>query len=126
MKPKKISAILIWSQNYKALADRYRKKLGAGIIEEINHPNDTGVGLSIGESYLWIGKHSKVKGRSKDPYRIMFNISVDSVGQAFEELKTKGVDFIAEPFKAFTFDSYFATFTDLDGNGNIVQLIGGK
>ena len=124
MKLKKISAILIWSENYQALADWYRDKLGAKTIEEITHPNDTGVGLSVGESYLRVGNHSKVKGKSKDPYRIMFNISVDSVSEAYEELKAKGVEFIAEPFKAFTFDSYFATFKDLDGN--IVQLIGCK
>jgi hypothetical protein len=54
----------------------------------------------------------------------MFNISVDSVERAFQELKNKGVEFIAEPFKAPTFDSYFATFKDLDGN--IVQFIGPK
>jgi len=98
--------------------------LGAGVIEEINHPDDTGVGLSIGESYLWVGKHPKVKGKNKDPYRIMFNISVDSVTDSYKELKEKGVKFIAKPFKAPTFDSYFATFTDLDGN--IIQFIGEK
>ena len=124
MKIKKISAILIWSENYQALAEWYKEKLGAGTIEEINHPNDTGVGLSVGESYLWVGKHSEVKGKNKDPFRIMFNISVDSVIEAYNELKGKGVGFIAEPFKAPTFDSYFATFKDLDGN--IMQFIGGK
>ena len=54
----------------------------------------------------------------------MFNISVDSVTKRFEELKSKGVEFIAEPFKAPTFDKYFATFKDFDGN--IIQLIGEK
>jgi len=68
--------------------------LGAGVIEEINHPDDTGVGLSIGESYLWVGKHPKVKGKNKDPYRIMFNISVDSVTDSYKELKEKGVKFL--------------------------------
>ena len=124
MKIKKIGAILIWSEDYQALANWYKEKLGAGTIEELNHPNDTGVGLSIGESYLWIGKHSGVKGKNKDPYRIMFNISVDSVTSAYDELKNRGVEFIAEPFKAPTFDSYFATFKDLDGN--IIQFIGDK
>lgn len=124
MKLKEISAILLWSEDYKALSTWYKEKLGLEIIEELTHPDDTGVGLSVGESYLWIGKHSKVKGKNTDPYRIMFNISVDSVSQVYEELVGKGVEFIAEPFKAPTFDSYFATFKDLDGN--ILQLIGGK
>jgi len=124
MKLNEISAVLIWSEDYKALAKWYKEKLGLETIEEINHPDDTGVGLSIGESYFWIGKHSKVHGKNKDPFRIMFNISVDSVQEAYEKLKNKGVEFIAKPFKAPTFDAYFATFKDLDGN--IVQFIGSK
>lgn len=124
MNLKNISTTLIWSENYEALANWYKEKLGLSTIEEIHHPNDTGTGLAVGDSYLWIGKHSEVHGKSKDPYRMMFNISVDSVEEAYNELKAKEVEFIAEPFKAFTFDSYFATFKDLDGN--IVQFVGNK
>ena len=119
-----ISAILIWSDDYVALAEWYKEKLGLEVIEELNHPNDTGIGLDVGGSYLWIGKHSKVAGKNQDPHRLMFNISVDSVQEAYENLEAKGVEFIAKPFKAFTFDSYFATFKDLDGN--VVQFIGTK
>lgn len=117
-----ISAVLIWSENYEALARWYIDKLGLEIIEELNHPDDTGYGLSVGESYLWIGKHSEVKGKNKDPYRWMINLSVASVSEAYRTLKDRGVEFIAQPFKAPTFDKYFATFTDLDGN--VIQLIG--
>ena len=124
MKFKEISAVLIWSGNYKELVSWYQEMLGLKTIEELTHPEDTGVGLALGKSYLWIGKHSEVKGKSKDPYRIMFNITVDSVQKTYEELMHKGVEFIAKPFKAPTFDSYFATFKDLDGN--IIQLIGKK
>lgn len=120
----KIGAVLIWSENYKKLVDWYREKFGFEVIEEINHPQDTGVGIRVGKSYLWIGQHSEVKGISKEPYRIMFNISVDSVDKSYKELLSKGVKFIAEPFKAPTFDEYFATFQDLDGN--TLQLIGPK
>ncbi len=88
----------------------------------INHPEDTGVGLAIGKSYFWIGKHSEVKGKNKDPYRMMFNIEVGSVEKEYKMLKEKGVKFIAKPFKAPTFDLYFATFVDLDGN--IGQIVG--
>ncbi len=124
MKLGNISAVLIWSENYSAMVDWYKDKLGLEVIEELNHPEDTGVGLRVGESYLWIGQHSEVKGKNQDPYRIMFNITVESVQKAYEELLSKGVEFVAKPFKAPTFDKYFATFTDLDGN--VVQFIGGK
>lgn len=54
----------------------------------------------------------------------MFNLDVESVKKTYETLKKRGVEFIATPFKAPTFDKYFATFNDLDGN--LVQLFGDK
>ena len=119
---KSISALLIWSGDYKKLADWYRDKFGFGTIEELNHPKDTGIALRVDESYLWIGQHSEVQGKNKDPFRIMFNISVDSVGETYNDLASKGVNFIAKPFKSPVSEKYFATFEDLDGN--VGQLIG--
>ena len=52
----------------------------------------------------------------------MYNISVDSVDTAYAYLIKKGVTVIAKPFKAPTFDKWFATFSDPDGN--TIQLIG--
>lgn len=121
---KSITAVLFWSEDYQKLADWYREKFGFKVIEELDHPDDTGIALAIGDSYFWIGKHSEVKGKNKDPFRIMINIKVDSVEKAYKMLKAKGVEFLAEPFKAPTFDLYFATLKDLDGN--ILQLIGKK
>lgn len=123
---KKISTILIWSEDYKALSDWYEKKLGLQILDEIHHPEDTGIRFQVGtgETTLWIGQHSKVHGKNKDLHRHMFNLMVDSVSESYEELKAKGIVFLAQPFKAPTFDKYFATFYDLDEN--LVQIIGGK
>jgi len=121
---KRVSEVLIWSGNYRKLAEWYQDKLGLKVIEELNHPDDTGIAMRIGESYFWVGKHSGVRGKNKDPYRIMINIEVDSVSGTYKKLKRRGVKFIADPFKAPTFDKYFATFCDLDGN--VLQLIGDK
>lgn len=122
----KISTILIWSEDFRKLADWYQEVLGFKVIEELDHPKDTGVLFEInpGGTWLWIGQHSKVKGKNLDQHRHMFNLNVQSVTEAYEELKEKGVKFLAKPFKAPTFDKYFATFYDLDGN--LLQLIGGK
>lgn len=119
-----ISAVLIWSDNYKALANWYKEKLDLEILETINHPNDTGIGFMVGSVYLWIGKHSEVHGKNKDIHRHMFNFVVDSVSDAYTKLQERGVIFLAKPFKAPTMDKYFATFYDLDNN--LIQLIGGK
>lgn len=124
MQFKKISTILIWSENWKPLADWYQNTFSLKAIEEINHPQDTGRLFEFPEGgvWLWVGQHSEVKGQSQDPCRIMFNINVDSVTEAHKYLLDKGVTCIAPPFKAPTFDKYFATFSDLDGN--YFQIIG--
>lgn len=121
---KQISTLLIWSDNYKPLADWYIATLSLNKVEELSHPKDTGVLLEFasGGPWLWIGQHDHVKGKNKDPHRIMYNINVDSVTDAHEELREKGVEFFAPPFKAPTMNKYFATFFDLDGN--MLQLIG--
>lgn len=120
----KISTVLIWSENWKKLADWYQEIFNFKVIGEINHPRDTGVlwELPEGGVWLWVGQHSEIKGKNKDPLRIMFNINVDSVDKAYEYLVSKKVEVIAKPFKAPTFDKYFATFADPDGN--VFQIIG--
>lgn len=121
---KNVSDIIVWSQDYKKLAKWYQDKLELQKIGEVNHPQDKAIGFRIGTVELWIGFHDRVKGKNKDKYRIMHNFTVDSVSESYKHLLIKGVKFIAKPFKAPTFDKYFATFQDLDGN--IIQLIGGR
>lgn len=121
---KRISTVLIWSENFQALADWYVDKLGLEIKKQLNHPEDTGVLFQIGDTQLWIGQHSEVKSKNKDKARHMFNLDVDSVEESYKYLKDKGVQFIAVPFKAPTMDYYFVTFLDLDDN--IIQLKGAK
>jgi hypothetical protein len=121
---KNISTILIWSEDFKALSDWYKNVFDFQVVEELDHPQDTGVLFRVGNTNLWIGQHSEVYGKNKDIHRHMFNIDVESVTEACEYLKGKDVEFLAEPFKAPTFDKYFATFYDLDQN--LVQLIGNK
>lgn len=121
---KTISTVLIWSEDFRKLSDWYKEKLDLAPVEELDHPKDTGVLFTIGTVNLWIGQHDKVHGKNSDPHRHMFNITVDSVSETYEYLTSKGVEFIATPFKAPTFDKYFATFYDADKN--LIQLIGGK
>lgn len=120
----RISTVLIWSEDFRALSEWYKEKLELTVGEELDHPQDTGVLFRIGDTNLWIGQHSEVKGKNQDSPRHMFNINVDSVEEAYTFLKNKDVEFVATPFKAPTMDKYFATFLDLDNN--MVQLIGGK
>ncbi len=126
MKYEKISTILIWSDNFRKLSTWYQATFSLQVVEELDHPKDTGVLFKFpeGDTWLWIGQHSEVHGRNPDPHRHMFNINVSSVESAYKELLDKGVIFLAKPFKAPTFDKYFATMYDPDGN--LIQLIGPK
>ena len=121
---KNISAVLIWSEDYRKLAGWYEKMLELKPLEELTHPKDTGIGFQVGHVYLWIGQHDKIKGENKDEHRHMINFVVDSVSESYEKLQKKGVVFLAKPFKAPTFDKYFATFYDKDHN--LIQLFGDK
>jgi predicted enzyme related to lactoylglutathione lyase len=60
----------------------------------------------------------------QDPLRTMLNINVDSVMEAYEHIKKSGATIIAEPFKAPTFDKWFITAADPEGN--VFQCIGPK
>lgn len=48
MKFNGIRNVLIWSEDYRALSKWYQDKLELAVIEEINHPDDTGIGLDVG------------------------------------------------------------------------------
>lgn len=126
MKFQKISTLLIWSEDFRKLADWYQTMFDLRVVEQLDHPTDTGIlfGFPEGDTWLWIGQHSEVKGKNPDPCRHMFNINVESVDAAYQYLKNRGVSFLAVPFKAPTMNKYFATLYDPDGN--LMQLIGNK
>lgn len=103
---KNISAVLIWSEDYRKLAGWYEKTLELKPLEELTHPKDTGIGFQVGHVYLLIGQHDKIKGENKDEHRHMINFVVDSVSESYEKLQKKGVVFLAKPFMIKIIISY--------------------
>jgi predicted enzyme related to lactoylglutathione lyase len=122
----KVSTILIWSEDFRKLSDWYLRTFQLKVVEELDHPQDTGVLMEFpdGGPWIWVGQHSEIHGKSRDPLRVMFNITVDSVEETYAYLVKNGAPVIAKPFKAPTFDKWFATFSDPDGN--TIQIIGPK
>ena len=110
----KLSSILLFSEDPKSLAEFYEKVLGKKVEWE-----DGGYyGFAVGKVYLTIGPHDKVKGKSKEPERIMLNFDVADVRAEFERIK-KDADpkVIAKPYSMGEDDKFFiATFADIDGN----------
>ena len=117
-------SVCLWSENYEKLARWYEDTLGFKVNRRLTLPDDTGVDFDFLPTYFYVGKHDKVKGKSKDPYRIMVGLNVDSVTKAYEELKNKDVTFIAKPFAGPP--GGFWCMTIADPEGNIIQFFGQK
>lgn len=119
-----LDSICLWSENPDKLANFYEKVIGLAVDSRLNFDNDRGVQFKIGETYFFVGYHDKVKGKAKDPYRIMIGFTVDSVKDAYEKLSKAGVEFIAKPFLSADKTFYATTFTDPEGN--IIQFFSDK
>src|SRR3989344_352893 len=105
-----LNSIMIGTMRTKALADFYRKILRkAPDMQE-----GKWYGWQAGSSYFSIGEHSKVKGKAKEPARIIFNFETKEVKKEFARIKKLGAKVIAEPYEMG--GSWIATFTDPEGN----------
>ncbi len=120
--------ILIWSEKPDRLAKFYGEVLGLHQTMKLELPDDYGYAFKVGESLMiWIGKHSEIKGRNKEPFRHIFNLYVDDVFDWYEKLKNrKEIQIIARPF--ITPPSRGAEkkrycFTFLDPEGNCLQFM---
>ena len=126
LKNKSIS-VGIWSEDYKKLATWYQDVLGFTFKQKAELPNDSYISFDFGDNWFWIGRHDKVFGKNKDPYRIMVEWQVESITETFEELKRKNVKIIAEPFQDPdpNGDGNWV-LTIADPEGNVLQFFGKK
>lgn len=119
--------ILIWSENPDKLMEFYREVLELKIAEKVDIPEINEVGPDYGYQMnsdevpiCWIGRHSKVHGKSKEPVRIMHNLKTDEVEKWFNKVKDAGCEILQEPaltpFSTPEKQIYVATWLDPDGN----------
>jgi len=114
----------IWSEDYKKLAKWYIDVLNFKIKETAELPNDSYIAFEFGDkNWFWVGRHDKIHGKAKDPYRIMVTFYVNSVMDTFKELKKKGVTVIAKPFAEQTNTGNWC-MTIADPEGNTLQFYG--
>ena len=71
-------------------------------------------GWQVGSSFIGIGHHSGMKGKTKEAGRVMFNLETSEVKQEFERIKELGAEVVKEPYEMG--GAWIATFADLDGN----------
>lgn len=104
---------MIFSEDPDRLVEFYAK-----IFEmEPDWADESFSGFQVGSCHLMIGPHDKVKGASKNPERIMFNLETEEVETEFARMKKAGAKVIAEPYKPDEEEDYLiATLADPDGN----------
>ena len=107
------NSILIGSTNPQELIKFYAKVLQS--------KSDWGEGewggFQAGNGYLTIGPHSELKGKAKEPQRILINFETPDVKAEFERIKKIGAKVIAAPYQPGEAQGmWIATFADPDGN----------
>lgn len=107
-----LNSILIGSENPKALVDFYTKVLGKPGMDDGGY-----TGWMIGTGFLTVGPHTEVKGKSKEPGRVIWNIETPDVKSEFEKIKATGATVVAEPYSPGEPAGFLiATFADPDNN----------
>lgn len=71
-------------------------------------------GWTVKSCFFAVGQHSEMKGKTKDPGRVMFNFETEKVKEEFERIKKLGAQVIKEPYEMG--GAWIATLADPDGN----------
>lgn len=116
---RRFEAMLIFSENPRSLAEFYRDKVGLKITMEMEmgeEGKEEAFELSGGEgNSIYIGHHSEVHGKNKEPQRIMFNLEVDDIEKEVEKVEREGIKKIQDIYHIEEY-GMIATFEDPDGN----------
>ena len=105
-----LNSIMLSSPKPQALAAFYEKVLK----RKADWAEGDWYGWEAGNTWFHIGPHSEVKGKSKEPQRILINFETRTVKAEFERIKGLGAMVVAEPYDME--GSKIATFADPDGN----------
>lgn len=108
-----LNSFMIFSENPKVLNDFYSKVFQ----KDPDWEDGEYYGYLMGKTFISFGAHDKVKGKSKNPERFMFNLETSEVQEEFDRIKKLGATVIAEPYHmGEDEESTIATFADPDGN----------
>ena len=109
-----LNSIMVGTSDPKALAEFYEKVLE----KKPDWSEGDWAGFTCGSCFLTIGSHSRVKGKSQNPERIIINFETNDVAGEFARIKKLGATVVAEPYNPDEKhkDMWIATFADSDGN----------
>ncbi|MDO8658322.1 MAG: VOC family protein [Candidatus Levybacteria bacterium] len=115
---KGIESIMFFSEDADALSEFYKEKVGLEVDfeGEMGEKNESVYIFKIKDgSGFGIMGHSKVKGKNKEPERIMINFEVDDIEKEVKKLHDAGVKRIQNIYHVEDY-GLIATFEDIDGN----------
>ena len=111
-----VVGVNIWTDDLERLRRFYRDILKLPLHSD----HDDFVAFRFGDMRLNLGLHDGVKGRTREPYRIMVNLGVEDINAEHLRLTGEGVEFIRPPERE-GWGGWVATFKDPDGN--VLQLL---
>src|SRR5436309_1228862 len=106
-----INSLMIGTSDVKVLASFYEN-----VFEKKPDMEEGGYsGWLVGKCFFTVGAHSEVKGKAKEPQRVIFNIETKEVKEEFARIaKIDGATVIKEPYEMG--GAWIATLADPDGN----------
>jgi predicted enzyme related to lactoylglutathione lyase len=108
----KLSSLLIGSEDPRKLKDYYTKLFGEPTFEDNGY-----FGWRLGDAAVTFGPHDAVKGKNREPGRILWNLETADVKGDFEKLRRAGAQVVKEPYEMGDEGGFWiATLADPDGN----------
>lgn len=108
-----LNSIMIGTDQIEVMAKFYNEVLGEPAMVDGEWS-----GWQVGSCFLSVGPHSEVKGKAKEPQRVLFNFETTEVKEEFERIsKIQGAEVIKEPYTMGEMENFWiATIADPDGN----------
>lgn len=111
-----VVGVTIWTEDLERLVRFYRDTLG---LKLHRHHGDF-ANFVFGDMRLNLGLHDRVKGQTRDPYRVMVHFGTSDIAAEYRRLGEQGVKFMRVPEQE-EWGGWVATF--LDPDGNVLQLL---
>lgn len=105
-----LNSLMIGSLKPRELATFYEKVFA----KKPDMAEEGWYGWQVGAAFFGVGHHSEMKGKAKDPGRVMFNLETKEVKKEFQRIKKTGAKVVKEPYEMG--GAWIATFADPDGN----------
>ena len=107
-----LNSILIGSEDPRRLVDYYTKLFGEPTWDDGGY-----TGWVLGTGAVTVGPHDQVKGKNKEPGRVIWNLETAEVKSEFDRFVAAGATVVQEPYNPGGEDEgQIATLADPDGN----------